>query len=956
MTYIKKLVVKGFKSFAKETEVQFSRGMNVVVGPNGAGKSNVSDALCFVLGRLGMKSMRASLSTDLIFRGTPLIKPAHEASVEVVFNNSSKKFNIDKEDVSIKRIVRQNGQSIYKINDETRTRQEVLELLAQAEIDPYGFNIILQGEIDSFVKMHPEERRKIIEEVAGISIYERRKEKSLHELEATDEKLKEIGMVLRQRGEYLNGLEQDRKDALKFKSMGELAKRCKASIIFKDRGEKEKSIKETNDKISSESKKAAKTKEEAESVQKEINEINEKIIAINKQIQDSSGIGSDKLHEDISNLRVEVGGLSIKKENLENNLNSLLKRREELKKQIDSYEQELKELRKKSPAIAKKHEGIRKKKEEFEKIDDIRKKFYTLKSEINSLKGRITDKKEQLRRIRAESDFCMKQAEDISKELFDKRAEINEDSIRILKEKILSLSKELENLSKSEIAAEKGISAHESEIKNLEEIKLNVSKFDICPLCKSKITEEHVGQVKREADEKAAESSRQIKRFSQELGEINRKRSGLADAAQSLKNEISRREGDRMRISSIKDKSEQIKALEDSSETLKKEIEKLETERSNLERLAEQQNDIEERHKNLRLEIEEISSRTEENVDNTILFKERELERARFIVKRSLQDEQDTKEQISEIEHETEENQELLDTLEEKEKKLTEQFKKHLAERNTLQDRIRERENHIINKQHELRQEEDAINNLRIMKAQLDSEHKSMNGEFLQLQVSEEKIIHASKEKLAEKLVNVQNVIVRIGSVNMRAIEVYDGVKKEYDVVAEKAQKLGEEKDEIMNIIKEIDNKKKKTFNRTLNELNALFERNFTQLSDKGTASLDVENKDDPFAGGVYIIIKEGKGKYFNAASLSGGEQALVAVSLIFAIQEYKPYSFYILDEIDAALDKRNSERLAASIKKFLQSGQYIIITHNDALITESDVLYGVSMYEKVSKIYSLPV
>ena len=87
MTYIKKLVVKGFKSFAKETEVQFSRGMNVVVGPNGAGKSNVSDALCFVLGRLGMKSMRASLSTDLIFRGTPLIKPAHEASVEVVFKN-----------------------------------------------------------------------------------------------------------------------------------------------------------------------------------------------------------------------------------------------------------------------------------------------------------------------------------------------------------------------------------------------------------------------------------------------------------------------------------------------------------------------------------------------------------------------------------------------------------------------------------------------------------------------------------------------------------------------------------------------------------------------------------------------------------------------------------------------------------------------------------------------------
>jgi chromosome segregation protein len=89
---------------------------------------------------------------------------------------------------------------------------------------------------------------------------------------------------------------------------------------------------------------------------------------------------------------------------------------------------------------------------------------------------------------------------------------------------------------------------------------------------------------------------------------------------------------------------------------------------------------------------------------------------------------------------------------------------------------------------------------------------------------------------------------------------------------------------------------------------------------------------------------------------LSGGEKTLVALSLIFAIQEFKPYCFYIFDEVDATLDKRNSERLAALVKKHMKTGQYIIITHNDALISESSILYGVTMQEGVSKILSLEV
>ena len=149
MTYIKKIVMKGFKSFARETEINLDRHMSVVVGPNGSGKSNVTDALCFVLGRLSIKSIRAAKASHLIFSGNKEYKASNEAYVEIVFDNSEKEFALDSNEIIIRRIVRKNGQSIYRINHETKTRQECLELLNQAGIDPHGFNIVLQGEIEN---------------------------------------------------------------------------------------------------------------------------------------------------------------------------------------------------------------------------------------------------------------------------------------------------------------------------------------------------------------------------------------------------------------------------------------------------------------------------------------------------------------------------------------------------------------------------------------------------------------------------------------------------------------------------------------------------------------------------------------------------------------------------------------------------------------------------------------
>ena len=105
MAYIKKMVIKGFKSFAQRTELPFDQGINVIIGPNGSGKSNVSDALCFVLGRLSIKSMRAAKAANLLFQGSKERKPSQEASVELFIDNEDRAFAVDASEVTIKRTV-----------------------------------------------------------------------------------------------------------------------------------------------------------------------------------------------------------------------------------------------------------------------------------------------------------------------------------------------------------------------------------------------------------------------------------------------------------------------------------------------------------------------------------------------------------------------------------------------------------------------------------------------------------------------------------------------------------------------------------------------------------------------------------------------------------------------------------------------------------------------------------
>ena len=164
------------------------------------------------------------------------------------------------------------------------------------------------------------------------------------------------------------------------------------------------------------------------------------------------------------------------------------------------------------------------------------------------------------------------------------------------------------------------------------------------------------------------------------------------------------------------------------------------------------------------------------------------------------------------------------------------------------------------------------------------------------------------------------------------------------------------EKDDVLNMMAVIDGQKKDIFMKFYKQLDKNFRDIFATLSTKGEAMLVLEDEEDPFAGGVDIKVRLAGTRYLDIKLLSGGEKTLTALAFVFAIQEFEPASFYLLDEPDAALDLKNSELLSKLVSKYSSKAQYIVISHNTAIINDAQTVYGVSMQEGISKVVSIKI
>ena len=184
VVHLKSLTLKGFKSFASPTTLRFEPGITCVVGPNGSGKSNVVDALTWVMGEQGAKTLRGGKMEDVIFAGTSSRAPLGRAEVTLTIDNSDNALPIEYSEVSITRRMFRDGASEYEINGSSCRLMDVQELLSDSGIGREMHVIVGQGKLAEILESRPEDRRAFIEEAAGVLKHRKRKEKAVRKLDA----------------------------------------------------------------------------------------------------------------------------------------------------------------------------------------------------------------------------------------------------------------------------------------------------------------------------------------------------------------------------------------------------------------------------------------------------------------------------------------------------------------------------------------------------------------------------------------------------------------------------------------------------------------------------------------------------------------------------------------------------------------------------------------------------
>ncbi|MHA1903268.1 MAG: chromosome segregation protein SMC [Candidatus Thorarchaeota archaeon] len=300
MVYITKLVCKGFKSFGRDTvSIKLNPGFTCIVGPNGSGKSNVIDAVLFVLGQLSAKTLRASVFSDLLYSPPkPDMPPkAKSALVELHFNNKDRKLQVDADKVVVERQLDESGKSVCRINGKVVTRTAVLDILGSIGVDPNGYNLVLQGEIAQIVKVSPIDRRKLIEEIAGISAYDEQKERALKKLTESEANLGKVETQLQERRRQLEKLEEERSDALRYNNVKDQIQNIRIDSLAWTAVKGQNRIGTINETLAERANESVKLEMEVKEVEQGIEDTEAEIENIDSEIDQITGGDSARVSE-----------------------------------------------------------------------------------------------------------------------------------------------------------------------------------------------------------------------------------------------------------------------------------------------------------------------------------------------------------------------------------------------------------------------------------------------------------------------------------------------------------------------------------------------------------------------------------------------------------------------------------------------------------------------------------
>ena len=958
--FLKRIELQGFKSFADKTVIQFDQDITGIVGPNGCGKSNVNDAIRWVLGEQSVKSLRSGTNmSDIIFSGSEYRKPVNMARVTLVFDNSTRVFDSDFDEIEITRqILRANNEASYFINKTPCRLKDINDLVMDTGLGKDSLSIITQGNISSFADAKPEDRRSLFEEAAGVAKYKKRKKISLSKLEQTKENLDRLQDILDELERQIGPLEKQAKKAEKYISLREKLSKIEISVLVED-------IDQYNEKINQINKElfdiqAMHTSENAELLKQEtrLESIRKEMYALDKQINELQGKYTKAMEE-----------------------NYQLERRKIEQDEKRKYMLKVADKKARQKEIQAMLEEAR-----FE-YQDRHQRLMQTQQDLNNRRNIVNDLKTKISKARYESD----QAHNILTQLQNRRQVLenmmkqpfaHQQGVRSVMQAKNSLSGVYGVVSELLIAhADKAlavnaalggsiyqiITKNEADARNAISFlkrnrsgratflplsvchprKMNEQVITIastspgflgfaseCVDCKEifdPVKERLLGNViVVDTLQNANETAKRL-RYAYKIvtldgdivhtggsmtGGVTKNQSTPVTMRQELDTINSKIEGQKIKADSCLNETDIL------TQKLQKENDAIVTLQIELAKLENIYATKKAKYDSILAEYQELGVDIEENA---------ELAQDDLVVQMS--------KMHAVLDSLSLEIQSLRQSRFDKgndAEQLENQIRLVRREMNSKQSQIHNYEMEIVKVKTQL---ENALNRL--------STDYEMTYEYA-LTKKEDVEIESAKEEV----IQLRQSISRLGNVNLDAPNEYKEVKERFDFMTSQKEDLEKASQQILAAIDEMDQTMISQFTDMFNKINAELDGVFKDMFGGGRASLSMVDPDDVLNTGIDIDVQPPGKMVKNIQTFSGGEKALIAISVLFAILKARTMPLCIFDEVEAALDQANVERFARYLSHYRGQSQFIAVTHRPGTMEQCDTLYGVTMQKDgVSKV-----
>lgn len=972
--YLKEIKISGFKSFADKTNITLDDNITCIVGPNGSGKSNIIDAVKWVLGEQSIKSLRGSNNmSDVIFAGSKSRSPLNLASVSLVFDNSDSYLKVPYTEISVTRKVFRSGENEYYLNNEKCRLKDIYDLFLDSGMGKYAFNIISQGEVSKIISDSPYERRTIFEEAAGVLKYKRRKEEALKKLEKTNENLTRVKDIIKELEEQIEPLKIQSEQASKYLKIKENLEQIEIALIANDLEklnvlyhEQTKQIEDltneiiekttniTNDDIELEKK-----KQELEKITTNLTSLQQNLLILTKEeeklngekniIKERSKYDAEdvKVHENITNLKEQKLSLNNKLLSIKTDLTILDNKIKEVLKDNSNKNNEYVSLNNTKEDIKNKISALENSKLQKEYKIKYLNDYIENSSFPVSIKRLLSNPKligihntiSKLINIDEKyllaldvslggaKDYLVVDNPNVAKTCINYLKENNLGRVtffpldvikpRYIEDNILNVVNDMDGF--IDILA--NLVSYDSNYKNIIFNQLGnvlvVDNIDNANKISKKINNKY----------KIVTLDGEIINVGGSITGGTVKKKSIISEKYELENLLTKKDMEEKEILSLKQKQEEIDKNIKQLENILYEIGK------NKILLTEEYNAKNENYKLLKNQLDRITlelNNLEDLEDNSINEEEEKILKKYYEVLKE-------KELV---------NKKIILLNEEKEKvsSLIEEYQAKYRLNNSNVRNLEEKKKTLEIESSKMSVKMDNLLNILSETYQMTFEKAKAN------YVLEEDI------DVARKNVNsYKKELKEIGIVNLGAIEEYERVSKRYEFLTKQDNDLEEAITTLLKIINELDLVMEKEFIKTFKEIEIEFNNVFKELFKGGSAKLKLTDESNILETGVNIVVSPPGKKITSISLLSGGEKTLTAISLLFAVLNVKKIPFCLFDEVEAALDEANVDRVGTYFNKYIGKTQLIIITHKKKTMEYANTLYGITMQESgVSKLVSV--